>query len=404
MDKLQKHFVAGETLLAADLNDVVAKINEGVDEINILAAENMTNTIYLDFTKTSPSQIVTGDVNGDVIKWIRNNSHRYLVKQTAVGKVTICQLADGDGTIFAGDGSAAALNGTQGDVMVRIPKFYYRVQGLVADKWEISFSLVKISEEWHEYDGNQLIGAYEGYVAGGELYSISGVDSTANVSQAAFKGFARARDDHDNWTLVTWEQHNIMAILFYAKYGNTNCQAIIGSGTDSSAKQTGQTDSLGMEDTNAESNGNTMSINFWGLENWWGNKYEFVDNVVVNPTAANGLWRITEKDGTTRDVQGATGETGNWVYPKSVILGQHLDMIPKALGGSTSSSLCDGFNYSLATSRVVLRSGYDAVVSGGVACVHAGGGASNDGAVFGSRLAFAGEIHIETDVNAFKAL
>ena len=87
MDKLQKHFVAGETLLAADLNDVVAKINEGVDEINILAAENMTDTIYLDFTKTAPSQIVTGDVNGDVIKWIRNNSHRYLAKNTAEGKM-----------------------------------------------------------------------------------------------------------------------------------------------------------------------------------------------------------------------------------------------------------------------------------------------------------------------------
>ena len=60
-------------------------------------------------------------------------------------------------------------------------------------------------------------------------------------------------------------------------------QGIIGSGTDSYEKETGQTDSLGMEDTHAETNGNTMSINFWGLENWWGNKYEFIDNVVVNP-------------------------------------------------------------------------------------------------------------------------
>ena len=89
------------------MNDIVSKINEGVDEFNILAAENMTDTIYIDFNKTSPSQIITGDVNGDVIKWIRKNSHRYLAKKTDEGKMTICQLADGDGTVFAGDGSTA---------------------------------------------------------------------------------------------------------------------------------------------------------------------------------------------------------------------------------------------------------------------------------------------------------
>ena len=74
-------------------------------------------------------------------------------------------------------------------------------------------------------------------------------------------------------------------MVFWAQYGNTNSQGVIGSGTDSCQKQTGQTDSLGMEDTRAETNGNTMSINFWGLENWWGNKAEFIDNVVVNPVA-----------------------------------------------------------------------------------------------------------------------
>lgn len=292
MDKLQKTFVAGETLHAADLNDVVGKVNEAVDEINILAAENMTDTIYLDFTKISPSQIVTGDINGDVIKWIRNNSHRYLAKKTDEGKMTICQLSDGDGTVFAGDGSSAARDGSQGDVMVRIPRFYYHVQELSADKWEIDFSLVKISEEWQEYDGQQLIGAYEAYVDGGKVYSRSGVDSTGNVSQANFKSYARARGN--GYTIVTWEQHCVMAILYYAEYGNTNCQAQIGSGTDFYQKQTGQTDSLGMADTHAGTDGNTMSINFWGLENWWGNKAEWVDNVVVNPSSVNGVWRITD--------------------------------------------------------------------------------------------------------------
>jgi hypothetical protein len=402
MEHLDKTFAQGQTLNAADLNDIVSKINEGVDEINILAAENMTDTIYIDFNKTSPSQIITGDVNGDVIKWIRKNSHRYLVKKTAEGKVTSCQLADGDSNVFAGDGSTAALDGTMGDVMVHVPRFFYRAQLLAADKWQIDFSPVKVSAAWQEYDGNQLLGAYEAYVDSSKVYSRSGVASTGNVSQANFKSYARARGA--GYTITTWEQHCVMAILFYAVYGNTNSQGIIGSGTDSYEKETGQTDSLGMEDTHVETNGNTMSINFWGLENWWGNKYEFIDNVVVNPQSENGVWRITDRDGNARDVQGATEETANWYYPKSMRIGTHLDMIPNVLGGSSSSSLCDGFYYSPTTSRVVRRSGYYATAFGGCACVDAYHDASFAFDYYGARLSFAGEIHIEVDVDAFKAL
>jgi hypothetical protein len=147
-----------------------------------------------------------------------------------------------------------------------------------------------------------------------------------------------------------------------------------------------------------------MSINFWGLENWWGNKYEFIDNVVVNPQSENGVWRITDRDGNARDVQGATEETANWYYPKSMRIGTHLDMIPNVLGGSSSSSLCDGFYYSPTTSRVVRRSGSGAYADGGCACVGANSDASSAAGNYGARLSFAGEIHIEVDVDAFKAL
>ena len=402
MEHLDKTFAQGQTLNAADLNDIVSKINEGVDEFNILAAENMTDTIYLDFNKTDPATIVTGDVNGDVIKWIRKNSHRYLAKKTDEGKMTICQLADGDGTVFAGDGSTAPLDGSQGDVMVHVPRFFYRVQLLSADKWQIDLSPVKASASWQEYDGKQLIGAYEGYVNDGKLYSRSGVDSTGNVSQTDFKTYARARGN--GYTLVTWEQHCIMAFLFWAKYGNTNCQAIIGSGTDSYQKATGQTDSKGMHDTAANLDGNTGSINFWGLENWWGNKAEWVDNVEVNKDAVDGKWTITERDGHTRTVQGFTTPTGEWAYPKSVTLGIHLDMVGKTLGGDSAQGLCDGQYLGASTHRVVLRSYGNADTNGGVVYANAYNDASFAFDTYGSRLAFHGEIRIEPDVATFLAL
>ena len=402
MEHLDKTFAQGQTLNAVDLNDIVSKINEGVDNINILAAENMTNEIYLDFSKTDPATIVTGDINGEVIQYIRNHSHRYLAKQQETGERVICQLADDDSTVFAGDGSAAALDGTQGDVMMHVPRFFYKVEGQKADKWHVLVSLIKAEEDWQEFDGKHLIGVYEGYVADGKLYSRSGVQSTGNVSQANFKSYARARGNGN--TLVTWEQHCIMAFLFWAKYGNTNCQAIIGSGTDSYQKATGQTDSKGMHDTAANLDGNTGSINFWGLENWWGNKAEWVDNVEVNKDAVDGKWTITERDGHTRTVQGFTTPTGEWAYPKSVTLGIHLDMVGKTLGGDSAHGLCDGQYLGASTHRVVRRSYSYANAHGGVVCAHAGDDASSADDYSGSRLAFHGEIRIEPDVATFLAL
>jgi hypothetical protein len=287
--------------------------------------------------------------------------------------------------------------------MVHVPRFFYRAQLLSADKWQIDFSPFKVSEAWQEYDGKQLIGAYEGYVNAGKLYSRSGVQSTGNVSQTNFKSYARARGN--GYSLVTWEQHCIMAFLFWAKYGNTNCQAIIGSGTDSYQKATGQTDSKGMHDTAANLDGDTGSINFWGLENWWGNKAEWVDNVEVNKDAVDGKWTITERDGHTRTVQGFTTPTGEWAYPKSVTLGIHLDMVGKTLGGDSAHGLCDGQYLGASTHRVVLRSSHSgAYAFGGVVYADAHGDASGADGYCGSRLAFHGEIRIEPDVATFLAL
>ena len=66
----------------------------------------LVSYITLDMTITDPATMVTGDVNGAVIQWIRANSHRVVAKKTAEGQVTVCQLKDDDGTKYH-DGSDA---------------------------------------------------------------------------------------------------------------------------------------------------------------------------------------------------------------------------------------------------------------------------------------------------------
>ena len=366
--------------------------------------------IILDQTTNDPNEMIKGQINGTVIKWIRNNSHRYLGKYTSEGTMTLCQLKDDDSTKFY-DGSSATLDGSQGDVFVGHPLFYTYAEEVGTDYstptsgtgiWKISFADYKVDDNWLKWDNGDLIGAYEAASTtsfngttletansgAGYLRSISGVASLASVSQANFK--TKARNRSANFSLVRWEHQNIMAFLFYAIYGNTNAQAICGSGTATNAKNTGLTNALGMTDTDSV-NGNQSSINFFGLDNWWGNKYEWVDNVDINGYD----WTIADRNsGRTRTVQGRVSPVNTWVYPQRMVVGANLDLIPypTQTGGDDHHGFCDGVYMTGASGRVVGRSYVSAYSLGGVACAGAGSASSSASADCGSRLAFKGNI------------
>lgn len=370
------------------------------------------NFITLDMTKSDPATMISGDINGKLIRRIRANSHRYLGKYVANGVMLLCQLDDSDSTKFY-DGSAATLDGTQGDVFMQRPTIYTQAVEVSAGVWKIGFADYKVDESWLEWSEHDIIGAYEAASTtafdgstletanggAGYLRSISGVASLGNVSQANFK--TKARNRSANFSLVRWEHQNIMAFLFYAIYGNTNAQAICGSGTATNTKNTGLTNALGMTDTNSV-NGNQSSINFFGLDNWWGNKYEWVDNVVINGYD----WTIADRNsGLTRVVTGQVSPVNTWVYPQRMVVGANLDLIPypTQTGGDDHHGFCDGVYMTGTGGRVVLRSCGSAHTAGGVACADAVYVSSHTDAVVGSRLAFRGHTVKAESVAAYLA-
>lgn len=381
----------------ADKSITKEKLADGIftDTDNILIS-----TIYIDQTITDPASMISGDINGAAIQAIRANSHRYLGKYTASsGTMTICQLSDTDSTKFA-DGTTADLTGAQGDVFMRLPIFYTQAIELVEDLWQIKFAFGGRPEgdRWMQWGGNDLIGVYEAYHSSSKLYSRSGVTPSNNISQQNFKTYARNRGT--GFTIVKHKHQNIMAFLFYAFYGNTNAQAICGSGTSSYPKTAGATNSLGMTDTTT-ANGNSMSINFWGLENWWGDLNEFEDNVIVN----SNTWNITEDDGTTRQVTGFAANN-TWYYPQKLVIGDNLDTImkPGSSSGSATIGYCDGQYLSSADSRIVSRSLFSSEAQGGLVFVIVNDDSSKVDQNRGSRLAFTGNIIEEENTETFKSL
>lgn len=360
------------------------------------------NKIIINQTIDDPFSRVFGAVNGDIIRYIRNNSHRVLAKKTAEGAVTYCRLDDSNSNLYH-DGSPSILTGSEGDVFVKLPKFYYKATE--GDIVNIFFATEKLDDDYIEWDENTLIGAYEGYIEDDKAYSRSGVNSTGSVSQENWKQYSRNRGS--GYQIVDWQMHCVMGCLYYAMYGNTNCQAEIGAGTNSYTKATGQTDALGMGDTKASTNGNSQSINFCGLENWWGNKLEWVDDYIGpanTPTTVND-----PVNGGTRILSiPSSGYIG--YYPKKMKFGRYCDLVATdddSKSGDNSIGYSDYQWWPKSTSsssHVLRRSSNVSNTSGGVAYSYAEFDSSITGASIGSRLAFRGVSTEISDVELFKSI
>lgn len=362
------------------------------------------DTITIDQTESDEHAMITGNVQGNVIKAIRNASHLYLGTQTETGNQLICQLQDLDGTKYS-DGTSAVLDGSEGDQWLKLPVFWWKVTPIgtadadgAYDEYSFSFAFAgEPDPTWKKWEGDtNLLGAKKMYVSDGKGYSRSGVIGTANFTQATGNGYASARGT--GYSCVTWEWQWVMCILFYAWYGRMNSQAQCGAGSNTNTRTLGTKDSLGMTDTTS-SNGSADNTKFWGIENWWGDVAEWIGNVTMQDYVLT-LTDMNTKQSRTISGWYQFGGTGG--YASRFKVTENLDFIPTAKNGTDTTCYCDWVNGN-SGSRVVYRSGYNAGTDGGVAYVSANIVPSFTYASFGSRLAFNGVIVEAESVAAYKA-
>lgn len=368
-------------------------------------------TLRLNQTISDPTKMVTGEFGKDgdpatnVVSWIRANSHRYVGNYDAEQGMLLRQLDDNNSELYA-DGSDASedIKGTNGgDVFMKMPDFWFKgvnVDGNV-DIVDIHFSAEEPTDEgWTKWDGNTLIGAYKavaedtGNNKSGALFSRSGLTPSVSISQLNFKAKARNKSiGNDHFQIVTYEAHQVMALLYLAYYGNLNGQEVIGAGTSSYPKVTGQTNVDGMNDTIDE---NSRSINFWGLENWWGDIYEIMDNILTEDgSSSNGVVTIRDYGGyLVRRVTGCP--TVNREITK-MRLGEILDMIPKTTSSNSNFNTyyCDGAYVDNLASYWARRSSPAANTNGGPFGLFISDYISHNGnSDRGSRLLYQGRVTI----------
>lgn len=380
------YVIKGDKFVASQTNRTVSLVYNGVAGSFITIDQNIADS----------ATRVSGDINGEHIQLIRNNSHRYLGKYTSDGTMTLCQLDDGDSHYYS-DGSEAVLTGSQGDVFMKLPRFFYTVNERRPDVWSMGFYYGNSapSSAWVEWDGNDLIGVFK---TNDNARSIA-VDSTYRLSKDTYSAKASARGK--GYSLIKWRHHGIMAVLYFALYGNTNSQAIIGSGIGPANRACGSTSSLGMTDTVASE----AAINFWGLENWWGAGYEFFENVTF--LYDTWTWKIVEDDGTIRE-RTARGYSN---YLGKCYIDIYLDFVERPdsrVNYSETTGYCDEVSHymSSANERVVQRGAMTTAYNGVLGMMtQIDSSASNVGNYLGgSRICFRGTIIINNDSTAFKAL
>ena len=247
------------------------------------------------------------------------------------------------------DGSAADItSGNDGDVMIEIPKtgFSITTNGNYID--------VKVTDNPNnaafkyyahsraaEGDRQKLyVGAYKGYKdSSNKLRSLSGKAPTVSQTIGTFRTQAQANGS--GYDMLSFYPLTLIQCLYLIKYKNLDSQTALGQGYTggSAAQSTGATNTAGMC---YGSTSPTSRIKLFGLEDFWGNVWEWIDGLFCDSsrnikTAFQGF--NDTGNGYTSRGQGATSDiTGYMSKPQGT---SEAGFIAKEVSGSSTTYFAD---------------------------------------------------------------
>lgn len=197
------------------------------------------------------------------------------------------------------DRTAADITTLGNDVMLEIP---YRV-GYSIEWVNTGKNLLKVSvtnepdNAAFKYDAFSLdsyndcdriyIGVYKGHCSGNKAYSSSGKAVTVSQTIDTFRTWCRARGA--GYQQRTYGSLKLMQCLFIISHGTLNSQAAVGTGyvksSHSAGVNTGGTNAYGFDSevirTSAPAymTDQEHQVKCLGLEDFWGNYWEFIDGL-----------------------------------------------------------------------------------------------------------------------------
>lgn len=241
-----------------------------------------------------------------------------------------------------------------GDVMVKIPKFYYQryrennIEYLkIADKKKTGFTLHPL----FNHGGVECDYAYVGaYKTSSNNKSVTGASPTVSATRATFR--TNAKNKGTGWSIIDIAAISAIQMLALVEFATNNAQAVIGRGycdSNSASLKSGSCDSVPNLTGRPSGTDGKTGVVYRGIEDFWGNIWEWVDGVNFNGGTyyvCNDIDSYADDTATGYEQLSFTGAT-NW--SSSYITEEGLDtgnnphvMLPSAAGsGSETTYQCD---------------------------------------------------------------
>lgn len=288
-----------------------------------------------------------------------------------------------------------------GDVMVKIPRFWYRrykegdIEYIkITDKATTGFTLHPLFNHAGVESDCAYVGAYE---TSYQIKSLSGIYPLGSRTRATFRSNAKAKGT--GWSLIDIAAVSAIQMLCMVEFATTNAQAAIGRGycdSNSTALSTGSCDSVPNLTGRPSGTDGKTGVVYRGIENFWGNVWEWVDGVNLK----DGTYYVcnnpanyaddTATNYTALSYKGATNWFASYITRVDLDTGNNPHvMLPSAAGsGSETTYQCDGC-WSSTGWRVFKRGG--AWSSGSLVGLFTAGlndASSDSNAYAGSRLLY----------------
>lgn len=176
------------------------------------------------------------------------------------------------------------------------------------------------------------MGAYLSSMNSSKLYSSSGKTPYGNATIATFRNYAQARGS--GYNIIGWFQLVYIQSAFLLIHQNLNCKEAVGYGlyghSSYTAYQSGATNTWGMDSKKIKETNPTYltdgrhQIKALGLEDLWGNQWQFVDGIVTsnyNVMVSNGNFNSRGIGYVNAGIQCYAGYSSAWI---SSVAGNNL--------------------------------------------------------------------------------
>lgn len=322
-----------------------------------------TMSAIIDLSNSNPATSVTyaDDAVGMTAKssaWDEFFGHYPVLLKNGV---EVGKLKTDDFTKFESGDAADITSGNAGDVMIAFPRRGVKIT-TTGTKVKISMTDDPDNPDFKYYAherGNArkevfYLGAYKGAVVDSKLRSLSGKAPTASQTIGTFR--TNAHNTGNGYENSGFFQLTFRQAMYILKYKNLDSQSALGQGyvSGSAAQTTGATNGKGMDYGETSK---TSRMKLFGLEDFWGNIWEWIDGVVTDST--RNILTATDNfndtgSGYKNQGQGATSNIGNYMSkPQGTT---ETGFLAKEVSGSASTYFCDCAN--LYASCVALFGGY----------------------------------------------